>query len=67
LIRDYRFSFKDFEYDEKGNLIHENPKKSIKFEVKEKYGFKDLLKIEKFGVSKANKLSGNFSLLKYLN
>jgi len=67
LIRDYGFSYKDFEYDEKGNLVYEDPKKSVKFEVKEKYQFEDLIKIGKFGVSKSNKLSRNYSLLKYLN
>lgn len=67
LIRDYGFSYKDFEYDEKGNLIHEDPKDSIKFEIKEKYEFKDLLKHKNIGITRANKLSGNHSLLKYLN
>jgi len=67
LIRDYGFSYKDFEYDEKGNLIHEDPKDSIKFEVKEKYEFKDLLKVKNFGINRAKRIGGNYSLLRFLN
>ncbi|MEM5828456.1 MAG: radical SAM protein, partial [Candidatus Aenigmatarchaeota archaeon] len=67
LIRDYRFSFKDFEYDEKGNLIHNDPKKSLKPEIKEKYSFEDLKKFENIGIKKAIKLSNNYSLLKFFS
>ena len=67
LIRDYNLSFKDFEYDEKGNLIHSDPKNSIKPKIKEKYEFKDLIMFKNFGIKRANKIKNNYSLLSFVN
>ncbi|MEM4773149.1 MAG: radical SAM protein [Nanoarchaeales archaeon] len=67
LIRDYKLSYKDFEYDENGNLMHSDPKKSLKPEIKEKYNFNDLIKFEKLGIKKAIRLNNNYSLIKFLS
>jgi len=65
LIRDYGFSYKEFEYDENGNLIRKDPK-NFKVEIKEKYFFEDLIRIRKIGIKKAKRLDKNFSLLKFI-
>ncbi len=65
LIRDYGFSYKEFKYDENGNLIGKDPK-NFRIEIKEKYSFEDLIRIKKIGIKKAERLSKNFSLLNFI-
>lgn len=66
LIRDYGFSYKDFAYDEKGNLLGSDPKKLIEKEVREKYSFRELIRFEGIGKRKASRLNNNYSLLKFV-
>ena len=66
LIRDYNFSYKDFKYDENGNLIGKDQKNFIQTKIKEKYCFEDLIKFKKIGIRKAKKLNNNFSLINFI-
>ncbi|MEM0481029.1 MAG: radical SAM protein [Candidatus Aenigmatarchaeota archaeon] len=65
LIRDYGLSFKDFEYNENGNLVYLDPKSSIKPKIKEKYEFEDLVLFKGIGIRKAERISKNYSLLAF--
>jgi len=66
LIKYYNFSYKEFKYDDKNNLIGNDPKDYVLCEKKEKYCFSDLIKFKKIGIKKAKRLEGNYSLLKFI-
>jgi predicted DNA-binding helix-hairpin-helix protein len=66
LIKYYNFSYKEFKYDDKNNLIGNDPKDFVLCEKKEKYCFSDLIKFKKIGIKKAKRLEGNYSLLKFI-